>query len=232
MDSRGIFLDTKKQTKTKLVVFDMDGLMVESELVFLRSCNRTFKNLGIFVPDDVIIGLMGRTKEDFFNIFNKYLNNNYTSDEFWDLLNNERANLLKEEPLKPKKGIYELIEYLDNHNIKRAIATSSDINRIKEFLVPLKLFEGYDFIINGDMVNKGKPNPETYLKCLEFGDYKKEEVLVFEDSLNGLLSSYNAGIRCVLVPDIAIVPFNERDKAEVVIHDLLEAIPLLEEGKL
>lgn len=225
-------MDIISHTNTKLVVFDMDGLMVDSELIFLRSCNRTFKNMGIFVPDGVIIGLMGRTKEDFFEIFTQYLNKEYTLEEFWDYFNYERAQLLKEEPVKAKKGIHELIEYLDNHNIKRAIASSSDLKRIKDYLTPLNLFDGYEFIINGDMVNKGKPNPEIYLKCLELGGYKKEEVLVFEDSLNGLLSSYNAGIRCVLVPDIAIVPLNQRDKAEAVIHDLSEAIPLLEEGKL
>lgn len=219
-------------TNTKLVVFDMDGLMVDSEIIFLRSCNRAFKNLGLSVPDDLIISMMGRNRVECHKIFMNYLNTDFDLEEFWKIVNKERYELLKENPLKPKKGIYELIDYLDSHNIKRAIASSSDIERIKEFLIPLNLYDGYEFIVNGDMVKNGKPDPEVYLKCVEMSGFKKDEVLVFEDSLNGLLSSYNAEVRCVLVPDIAIVPEHERTKATLVIKSLDEAISLIEEGKL
>lgn len=206
--------------------------MIDSEPIFLRSCNRVFKRLDLNVPDEVIVGLTGRSSQSGGLLLRPYIEGKVSIDEIWKLVTTERNEILKNEKIEAKEGIYELFEYLDSHNLDRALGTSADPKRIKDTLVPLKLYDGFKVIVHGDMVNQGKPNPEVFLKTIELADVKPEEAIIFEDSLNGLLAANAANIRCVLIPDMSIVSKKEREKAFLVLENLSEAIPLIESGQL
>lgn len=206
--------------------------MIDSESIFLKSVDLAFKKTGIEVPHDVIIDMIGRKKEDSHEIVVRTLNGRADVEEFWKVFYEIREEIIKNEGVGIKKGCVELFEYLDSHHIDRAIGTSSDSYRVNQLLGITHLENGFKVYVDGDMVENGKPNPDIYLKCLELGKVKPEEAIVFEDSLNGLLSAVNAGIRCVLVPDLSVIPEEDKKKAYMVLDNLLEAIPLFENGQL
>ncbi len=219
-------------TKTKLAIFDMDGLMVDSETVYMNCLKTVMQGWNMYVPDEVIISSMGSDKDHCRKIYEDYLNVKIDDEELWYLVNKVREKYFIEHPLKPKKGIYELFDYLDSHNINRALGTSARPERTKKFLEPLNLYEGFVLRYTGDMAPHSKPHKDFYTKLIEMAHVKPEEAIIFEDSLNGLNAALNAGIRCVLVPDVVILPEEDRRKAAAVIEDLSMAIPLFEDNKL
>ena len=102
----------------------------------------------------------------------------------------------------PKPGIVELLDYLEDHGIRKAITTSSPIQRVEKYLKPLGLLDRFDRICSGHQVPKGKPEPDIYLygaACLEL---EPGECLALEDSYTGILSAHRAGCMAVMVPDL------------------------------
>ena len=103
-----------------------------------------------------------------------------------------------------KKGLKELVAYLKEMGIKIAVASSSSIDLINEYLELSKMENEFDFVIGGDAVLHGKPNPELFLRVLKHFNISNDEALVLEDSCNGIMASHNAGIPVICVPDLVV----------------------------
>ena len=132
-----------------------------------------------------------------------------------------------EEPIPVKKGALELLNYLDDHHILKAVATSTSRFQAERMLKNAQLFERFDIIVCGDEINHGKPDGEIYLTTIKQMQLSPEEVYVFEDSQNGLLSAHNAGIKTFWVPDVAKVNPEVQKLATYQIASLDEAIGYL-----
>ena len=123
-----------------------------------------------------------------------------------------------------------MLNYLKKEKILMAVATSTDRDRAQQRLDDVKISDYFDYMICGNDLSESKPSPQIYLKVLEHFNIDKEDALVFEDSRNGLLSAYNSGIRCVVVPDICIIEEETLKKAYRVIPDLAKGIELIQEN--
>jgi HAD superfamily hydrolase (TIGR01509 family) len=104
--------------------------------------------------------------------------------------------------LEKKKGIDELLEFLKSNHIKTAVATATDYPRTEQYLKSLDLFDKFDNIVCATMVKVGKPEPYVYLYACEEIGLNPSDCIALEDSPNGILSAYRAGLKPIMIPDL------------------------------
>ena len=213
----------------KLVIFDKDGLIFDTERLYLN-CSDYISNLyGYNVPSDLIRRSMGRTGTAIKKMIVEELGDDFPLEEYWKRVHDYEEEYRNNHDPVFKKGFKELLKYLKDNNIKTAIATSTKRQKAISYITRAGILDSLDYIICGDDITESKPSPQIYLKVVDYFNIPKENTLIFEDSCNGLLSAYNAGINCILVPDIAIVPEQEKPKAYKVIESLDLAIDIIKE---
>ena len=214
--------------KIELAIFDMDGLMIDSESVYIRNACDTLTQMG-YEPDiDMMIETIGIDWTITEKLYSeRYPDMNYR--EFEKNLFQTESEYLKLHPFEVKKGLIELLNYLKKEKILTAVATSTHQPVAGQRLNDTGLTSYFDEIITGDLISEGKPSPQIYLTALDKFNVSSENAIVFEDSKNGLLSADNAGIRCVIVPDICVIPEDILKKAYKVVPDLSYGIDIINE---
>lgn len=215
--------------RVRLCIFDMDGLLIDSERIYLESaleCSR-IHNYG--VSEELIRKTMGNNAEETKRRFFETMGEDFPYENFRkDRLVIQDA-YLENHSVEKKKGCDELLDYLDEKKILKAVATSTRRVRANQFLKSAGLTGRFDHIVYGDDLKESKPRPEIYLRAVSAFDIDKSEILAFEDSGNGILSAVGAGIEVVLVPDLAYVADEVKEKSFTVLHDLTEAVKLIDE---
>lgn len=211
----------------KLCVFDLDGLLIDTETVYVNTAKWCCELYGYEVPEDLLYEIMGKTETAIRQMFLDRLGNDFPYDEFIEKRVSLRLPYLEKHPVQRKKGLEELFQYLEKNNIKKSLATSSEESRASFYLNQTNLIDRFDYKCFGNNIINSKPHPEIYLKAIEPFNLEKEEILAFEDSNNGILSAYNAGLKVVHIPDLAIVTKETKEKAYVTLNDLSEAIDVI-----
>ena len=217
--------------KIDAVIFDCDGLMFDTEIVAQQIWRDEGKKYGITYPEDFfqkITGAGGRDNARYIasipglgDILPKIRAKRFDL-EFWRSINTDCLN---------RKGLIELFTYLEEHNYKVAICSSSARAYVEALIntcsKPLK----YDVIVCGDMVTHAKPDPEIFLRGAAELGVSPANCLVLEDSKQGILAAKRAGMRSCFIPD-TIVPDDEMKAALDLQRDsLLDVISLLEENR-
>ena len=140
------------------------------------------------------------------------------------------SSLEKEVPVKP--GLYEMLDFLEQHHIKMAVATTTRRDLTEQRLKKIGVYDRFDYVLCGDEVTKRKPDPEIYLSVLKKMNTKAENTIVLEDSSVGVEAAYRAGIDCIQVPDI-IAPTDLQKKQTVyTAKDLIEAKDYIKENRV
>lgn len=214
--------------KIEAVVFDMDGLMFDTEKLWLDSVIKTNEVYGYKVPTEVVIECMGMRKDFINKRFKEVMGEEFDTDEFRRLNKIFAAEDVEKNGLKIKKGLIELLEFLKSKNIKIALASSSKMDKIKQRFNEANLSMDYfKYIIGGDMVTNPKPDPMIYIKSCEVLGVKPENAIALEDSEYGIVSAYKAGMKPILIPDIKC-PSDEIVKLTYKrLNDLSEVIDIL-----
>lgn len=213
----------------ELIIFDMDGLMFDTEQLGLVAWKKAGEKFNFKIPDEVVIKTIGTdlpiTKISFDKILSKY--NNY---DFY-MLFNEREKIIKDylvnEKVPTKKGLYELVSTLNALNIKKAIATSSNKARTLEFLSSADLSSEFDVVITGDMVQRRKPYPDLFLLASKIAQVSPHRCIVLEDTAHGILAATNAEMKSILIPDIQPISQDAKCKAMMQCNNLFEVIPIV-----
>ena len=214
--------------KIEAVVFDMDGLMFDTEKLWLDSVIKTNEVYGYKVPAEVVIECMGRRKDFINQRFKEVMGQDFDTDEFRRLNKIFATEDVKENGLKIKKGLIELLEFLKSKNIKIALASSSKIDKIKQRFQEANLSMDYfEYIIGGDMVTNPKPDPMIYIKSCEVLGVKPENAIALEDSEYGIISAYKAGMKPILIPDIKCPSDEVVELAYKKLDDLSQVIDVL-----
>lgn len=185
----------------KMIFFDMDGCLIDSEIVYVYAWFELFQELNIPIELDEIMNWRGKNNRlinerinEFVGDMDETLNLRKIRDErfYVKLYNNEVE-------LKPYAK--DILDYLDSKNIPYALVTSTIKEKASKVLTHFNLYHRFKFIFFGDDVVDSKPNPEIYLKAVSQSGLNKHEILVFEDSRNGIEACNNAGLDVVYVPD-------------------------------
>jgi HAD superfamily hydrolase (TIGR01509 family) len=214
--------------RIELVIFDMDGLMFDTEALTKRAWQEVGKVHNYDIPMQFLLGLLGMNRVSISNQFKTVFGQDFPFDDMYAEQGKCVARIIEEEGLGIKKGLTELLEYLQANNIKKAVATSSSRERASKLLKIAGVFEKFDRVICGDEVTKGKPDPEIFLTVCKKLDVEPENAIVLEDSERGLEAAVAGGMRCILVPDLVEPSEEHVKKAYAKVADLIEVINLKE----
>lgn len=205
--------------------------MIDTESVWKNAFDKAGDKYGISnLGDTLFPSLIGKRLEDEQELLDRLL----PSDIQNQLINEWRqiglGSLEREVPVKP--GLYEMLDYLEQHHIKMAVATTTRRELTEQRLKKIGVYNRFDYVLCGDEVTKRKPDPEIYLSVLHKMNTKAENAIVLEDSSVGVEAAYRAGIDCIQVPDL-IAPTEVQEKQTIcIVKDLMEARDYIQENRI
>lgn len=184
------------------VIFDMDGLMFDTERVFIEAWDYAGEKIGIGKAGYMVLKTLGMNITASYHVWNEEFGDRYNQEELRKYTKEFLQKYYSENKVPVKKGLYVLLDYLRQVNCKMAVATSSPRWEVEKHLKDAEIYDYFVGIVCGDMIQNSKPDPEIYFKASKLLGVKPEECFALEDSKNGLLSAYRAGCKPIMVPDL------------------------------
>ncbi len=202
------------------VIFDMDGLLIDSETVSAKAFNETAESYGLNDVFTVFMSLVGCNEKQHVITLRDALEPDIDSVKFLKDWNDRYQAALATgvPPLLP--GALALLTWLESNNIPRALATSSGKIAAEKKLRGNDIYQYFETITTGDDVQVSKPNPTIFLKAAASIQVQPEQALVLEDSENGVRAGVSAGMRVIQVPNL-VPPSKELLKLN---HEVLESL--------
>ena len=203
--------------------------MFDTEKLWLKCFKETGKEMGYNLSFELHDKTIGANKNIMEKILKEELGNGFPFEEFYDKYIDLMTKTINKEGVKPKKGLIELLDYLNNNNYILAIASSTKKETIKKHLEKNNI-EGKIFkvIVSGENITNGKPAPDIFIETCKKLSINPNEVIVLEDSNNGIKAAYTAGCIPILIPDINIITKETREMAKYEFKDLTKVIDFLE----
>lgn len=210
----------------KAVIFDMDGLMIDSERVTYEEYCRKLTQLGYSFDESIYRNCLGKNKKGVFEVLINKFGHEFPIDKVWDDVHVALDNRLNEEiPLK--QGIVELLIFLKEKGYKTIVATSSARVRADIILKKGNIYGYFDDLICGDEVTCGKPHPEIFLTACQKLGVNPDEALVLEDSEAGIMAAHAANIDVICIPDMKYPDKEFADKTTKIFNSLIDVIEYL-----
>jgi HAD superfamily hydrolase (TIGR01509 family) len=211
----------------KAVVFDMDGVITDTEKLYRKYQLEEGAIRGI--PEDVMLAacerIAGGNKYTNKAPFEEVVQRGIDYFEFRECVMNKLDNHIKTYGVELKYGVKDTLKYLKDKNIKIGLATSTIEERAIGYLTHHDIYKYFDKLIFGNMVEHGKPAPDIYLKaCQELGTMPEETIAV-EDSINGIKSAAAAGLYPVMVIDL----IQPKDEIKPLVKQVYEDMTRLKE---
>ena len=212
---------------TKAIIFDMDGLMIDSERVTFECYQERLKDMNLTMDEEFYKTLLGKPIKGIYQRFYDVYGNDFPIENVIQDVHQLMAERFETEGVPVKKGLVELLHYLKDNNYKTIVATSSNRDRVDKILAQAKITEFFDDSICGDEVTKGKPNPEVFLKSCQKLGVNVDEAIVLEDSEAGIQASYDANIKVICIPDMKYPEKQYEEKTFKILKDLTEVTAYL-----
>ena len=207
----------------KAVIFDMDGLMINSERVTFEGYQLVMRKLGLSISEDFYKQLLGKTLPTAYQIFYNEYGDDFPMEQVLNDVHQYMADLFDQEGVPLKKGLLELLIYLKENNYKTIVATSSTRKRVDHILGLADIIKYFDDSICGDEVTHGKPHPEVFLRACEKLGVNPSDAIVLEDSEAGIQAAYSGNIDVICIPDMKC-PEQEFEKMTTKILDSLDQV--------
>ena len=185
----------------RAVVFDMDGLLVDTEQVVFRAMQRAADAIAREMPFATFQRMVGLQHAASDLILMEHFGEGFDLDAWSDAVSAHFQEELAA-GIALKAGAVELLDELDAAGLPRAIATSSSLAAVRQSLGPHSLVDRFDALITRDVQTRGKPHPEPFLKAAQALGVPAGDCLALEDSHNGVRAAAAAGMITVMVPDM------------------------------
>jgi len=205
--------------KFDAIIFDMDGLLIDSMLYWVNLDQAFFKKHGIDLTDDIVRYFSGRKEQE--NM--EWMKENFKiKDSVEDLIKKryKETDLIYSQKTELMPGAEKLVRFNKEKNIQQAIATGSPYRHLNLVKERFSWWDNhFNLFVSVDEVKKGKPDPAVYLYTAEKLKVDPKKCVVFEDAENGLMSAKAAGMKCIAVPDARWSP-GDFSKADLIADSL------------
>lgn len=206
----------------KAVIFDMDGVIFDSERTNLDCWNIIADKYGFERPEIIYKKTIGVKAETAKLMYLEYYGEDFPYDKYAE----EKSILFHSEydggNLPIKQGVKELLEYFKSNGYHLSLASSTRVCIVEQQIKDAGFYDCFDRIIGGDMIEKSKPAPDIFLKAVEGLEITPEDVYVIEDSYNGIRAAFNAGMMPIMVPDMLSPTDEMKEKSKLIFNNLNE----------
>lgn len=210
------------------VIFDMDGLLIDSETVTYKAYKETCARYNKQIDSAFYLPLIGTNAAYTEARFTQYFGDPQVAAKVVAETHEAIRLIFEKEGIPLKLGAVTLINYFKKQGMKLAVATSTSRFRAEPILKKCGIYEKFDTIVCGDEVAKSKPDPEIYLKAAIALGSEPSTTMVLEDSENGIIGAYAAGMTSVNVPDLKPPSEVVLEKAHYIAENLEAVIPWFE----
>ncbi len=210
------------------IIFDMDGILIDSERQSNEGWLWAAGQLGVDMPMWLIDSFKGAPAELCCKFFDDYYKGVIDYWEAKELRTQHVYKIRETEGIPVKKGVKDIFEYIRNNGLKCAVATSTRRESAEKTLHEIGVWDYLDAVVYGDEVERGKPEPDIFLRAAKAIGVNPSEAVVVEDSINGIKAGYAAGMRVVHIPDTIAIDDDIRKLTYMVCDDLNGLIDVVE----
>ncbi len=211
------------------VVFDMDGVIFDSERLIIECWKETADKYGIADIERACEACLGVNAVETREIFKNIYGQDFPYDEYKKEMSERYHSLYDGGRLPTKVGVKELLQFLKVQGKKVGLASSTRSVVVKQELTDAGLIEYFDVVVGGDMVSRSKPQPDIFLKACEELSVAPRDAFAIEDSYNGIRAAAAGKLRPIMVPDLMPVTEEMRGLAEEIFDTLLDVKTYLEQ---
>ena len=186
----------------KAVIFDMDGVIFDTEKVYLDIWIEVFEKYGYKMTKELYVNVMGTGRKNVIKTFLENFGDDLPIEKMYEEKDNQLFYRIENQGIPLKEGVKELFSMLKEKNYKIALATSAKRERVEKQIKDKWLKESFDAIVCGDDVEKGKPSPDIFLKAAKEIDVEPENCFVVEDSPAGIKAAFSGGMKGIHVEDL------------------------------
>lgn len=209
------------------VIFDMDGLIFDTEHLYYRATKEIADELAIDYDMEIYKQYIGVGDDEVWAAYHEMYDDLYGEEvivEFIDRSFNRTIELFEAGAADLKPGLTEILDYLAEKQIPRIIASSNQRRIIDILLEKNGLQDAFEHIVSFEDVTRAKPDPQIFEKAHQFFDAPKENILILEDSKNGILAAHSAGIDVIMIPDL-LEPTPDLVEKSLAVLDTLADVP-------
>lgn len=206
----------------KAVIFDVDGTLLDTERIYMQAWKEAAAEQGYVMPDELLRKTRAVDAKVAAQIFEEEIGNGFSYQKTRPIRVRIAEEIIERESPILKPGVLELLSFLREKGIRLSVASSTKTKTTKEHLQTNGIADWFEVIVGGDMITKGKPNPDIFLKAAELLGEAPENCIVVEDSPAGIRAGSAAGMKTVLVPDQAAITQEIIDLSDVQMKSLLE----------
>ena len=217
---------TKLPRKALAVVFDMDGLLFDTETLYRDAMIAVAAEQAIEMPISFYMTLIGLSGEATSRALKDRFGDGFDFESYW-LSASKRFHAMAETRSYMKAGVVELLDALDSASIPRAIATSSSHRDVQRHLDTHGLLDRFGAVVAKGDYARGKPNPDPFLTAAERLGCTPESCLALEDSHHGVRAASSAGMMTIMVPDLLAATAEMEELCLCVAKDLHEVRSLM-----
>ncbi len=213
----------------KAVIFDMDGLMIDTERLLVKYWLEAAHYYGYPMKREHILGIRSLAAKHAIPKLQAEIGDDFDYYKVRMLRLKLMNEHIEQYGVDEKPGLGELLDYLKEHQYLTAVATATDPERTQRYLGSLDRLRYFDQIVCASMVENGKPAPDIYIEAAARLQVSPAECMALEDSPNGILSAFRAGMKPVFVPDLTGPDEDTRKLLYGCVDHLSKVIELLEE---
>jgi HAD superfamily hydrolase (TIGR01509 family) len=180
----------------KLIIFDLDGVLLNSEKLYMDMNQKFFRELGAEIDMEEHQTFVGISANKMWGYIKEKAKLHQSVDELKELEKQLKFKTLQETDLIPTEGVVDFLDLLKTRHATLAMASSGLRKNIDLILGKLKVTRYFNLIVSGEEVAKGKPEPDIFLKVSDHFKKKPADCIVIEDSTNGVKAAKAGGMTC------------------------------------
>lgn len=208
----------------RAVIFDMDGLMFDTERIYYQAGDYAGEKMGIGKAGFMALKTLGMNGEMSRRVWRQEFGENYNEQELRVYCKEFVTDYFANHPVPVKEGLYPLLDFLQKRNVKLAVASSTKTPEVMERLESTNVKKYFQAVIGGEQVKLTKPDPEIFQMTAKALGENTENCFVLEDSKSGLISARDAGCKAIMVPDLWQPDEEVRGFATGIFKDLNEVM--------